>query len=116
MYGFPPSDLLVLRLFNNTDKIIKDISFNYEGSNMNDIIVSSLKPKQDKQTGISIVYLKNHTDIMMYNKVNDKTFSYVIKEDASNSSQTKKVITPIRITINNVKDNGELEITTKVSE
>lgn len=116
MYGLPPSDLLVLRIFNNTDKIIKDISFNYEGSNMNDVVVSSLKPKQDKQTGISTIYLKNHTNIMMYNKVNGETFSYVIKEDAANSFETKKIITPLRIKINNVKENGELELTIAATE
>ena len=114
MYGLPPADLLVLRIFNNTDKIIKDISFNYEGSNMNDVVISTLKPKQDKQTGISTIYLKNHTDILMYNKINDEIFSYVIKEDAANSFQTKKILTPLRINIDNVKENGELELSIKI--
>ena len=116
MYGLPPADLLVLRIFNNTDKIIKDISFNYEGSNMNDVVISSLKPKQDKQTGISTIHMKNHTNIMMYNKFNDEVFSYVIREDAANSFQTKKIITPLRININNVKGNGELELTIVATE
>ena len=32
MYGFPPLQLTVVSITNNTDKNINEISFNYEGS------------------------------------------------------------------------------------
>ena len=116
MYGYPPSDLLVIRVFNNTDKKIKDISFNYEGSKMRDTTISSIRPRQDKQTGISTIYLNNPTDILMHHKVDGNTFTYVIKEKVTNSFTTKQVPYPIRISINDIKENGELDISIKVDE
>ena len=83
---------------------------------MKDIVISTLKPNQNKQTGISTMNLRNNTKIMMYNQVNGETFSYIIKDSAFNSETSTRYAIPTNIYINNVKDNGQLEIAIKLEE
>lgn len=116
MYGFPPLQLTVINITNKTDKIINDISFNYEGSGSEDVVLPTLKANSNKQIGISTINLKNHTDIMMYNKVNGETFSYVLKPDIINPGKAVKYSGVLHIRIKNVKDNGELEIVVTIEE
>lgn len=75
-----------------------------------------LRHKQDNQTGISTIYLNTPTDILIHNKVDGNIFSYVIKENMTNSYTTKQVPSPIRISINDVKENGELDLTIEVDK
>ncbi|VYU18134.1 hypothetical protein [Clostridium tertium] len=111
-----PANVLVLRVTNNTDKTIKNIYFNYVESNMKDIVISTLKPNQNKQIGISTINIKKDSKIKMYNEVDGKTYSYIIKDNSINSELAKQYCAPTNISINNVDDNGELEITTKLAE
>lgn len=46
MYGFPLLQLTVVNITNNTDTTINDISFNYEESMSEDVVISILKPMQ----------------------------------------------------------------------
>lgn len=117
MYGgFPPLQLTVLSITNNTNKIINNISFNYEGSEAEDVVMPTLKANSNKQTGISTIHLKDHTNIMMYNKVDGETFSYVLKPDAINPGKAVKYSGVVHVRINDVKDNGELQVSVAIEE
>lgn len=116
MYGFPPLQLTVVSITNNTDKTINDISFNYEGSMTNDVVIPTLKANSNKQTGISTIHLQDHSNIMMYNKINGETFSYILKPDIINPGIAVKYSGVLRIRINDVKENGELEIAVTIEE
>ena len=111
-----PANVLVLRITNTTDKIIKNIQFNYDESNMKDVVISTLKPNQNKQVGISTINIKNDSKIKMYNEVDGKTYSYIIRDNSIKSELSKQYMIPTSIYINKVNDNGELEITTKLEE
>lgn len=111
-----PTNVLVLRVTNNTNKIIENISFNYDESNMKDTVISSLKPNQNKQVGISTINIRNNTKIMMYNEVNGQAFSYIIKEEMFNSEISTRYAIPTNIYINDVKDNGELVLSVTIEE
>ena len=116
MYGFPPLQLTMVNITNNTDTTINDISFNYEGSMSEDVVIPTLKPRQNKHTGISTINLKNHTDIMMYNKANEERFSYALKPDAINPGVAVKYSGVLHVRINDVKDNGELQLSVTIEE
>ncbi|TGY42056.1 hypothetical protein E5347_09985 [Clostridium sartagoforme] len=111
-----PANVLVLRITNTTDKIIKNIQFNYDESNMKDVVISTLKPNQNKQVGISTINIKKDSKIKMYNEVDGKTYSYIIRDNSIKSELSKQYMIPTSIYINKVNDNGELEITTKLEE
>lgn len=55
MYGFPPLQLTVINITNKTDKVINSISFNYEGSGSEAVIIPALKANSNKQIGISTI-------------------------------------------------------------
>lgn len=44
----------------------------------------------------------------MYNEVDGKTYSYIIRGNSIKSELSKQYITPTSIYLNNVNDNGEL--------
>ena len=52
----------------------------------------------------------------MYNEVDGKTYSYIIRDNSIKSELSKQYMIPTSIYINKVNDNGELEITTKLEE
>lgn len=111
-----PVKTLILRVKNNTDKIIKDIYFNYDESNMKPVVISKLKPNQDKQTAISTINIKKDSKIKMYNEVDGKTYSYIIKDNSIKHELSRQYCIPVIIYINNINDSGELEILTKLQE
>ena len=116
MYGFPSLQLTVVNVSNNTDKIINELLFNYEGSMAEDVVMRNLKAHTNKQTGISTIHLKDNTNIMMYNNFNGQTHSYILKPDAINPGTAVKYSGVIYININNIKENGELELSIKIDE
>ena len=111
-----PTNVLVLRVTNNTNKTIKNITFNYDNSNIKDTVISTLKPNQNKQVGISTINIKKDTKIMMYNEFNGQTFSYIIKDEMFNSEISTRYAIPTNIYINNVNDNGQLDIDIKLEQ
>lgn len=111
-----PNNVLALRVANNTNKIIKNISFNYKESNMKDIVISSLKPNQSKQVGISTINIRYNTKIVMYKEVDEQTFSCIIRGEMFNYEVSTRYAIPTSIYINNAKDNAELELDIKLEE
>ena len=81
-----------------------------KGSMAEDVVMPTLKAHSNKQTGISTIHLQDHSNIMMYNKVDGKKFSYVLKPDAINPGKAVKYSGVLHVRINNVNENGELEI------
>ena len=90
--------------------------FTYDGIRSKDVSVSKIKPNENKQTGISTINLRNHKDIIMYNVVNDKRYDYILKEDAINPCLLAHYSSDIYIEINNIKSDGQLEVSVKLSE
>lgn len=80
MYGFPLLQLTVVNITNNTDTTINDISFNYEESMSEDVVISTLKP------------------------------------DAINPGIAVKYSGILHIGINDVKDNGKLQLSVTIEE
>lgn len=80
MYGFPLLQLTVVNITNNTDTTINDISFNYEESMSEDVVISALK------------------------------------SDAINPDVAVKYSGILPIRINDVKDNGKLQLSVTIEE
>lgn len=116
MYGFPPLHLLVLRIKNNTNTIIDKVFFTYEGINSKDVSISKIKPNENRQTGISTINLRSHTNIIMYNIVNGKRYDYILKENAINPGLLAHYSSDIYIEVNGIKSDGQLDISVSLSD
>ena len=103
--GYP--SLVILRVFNNTEKIIENITFLYENTGeVTSIGIKNLKPNKSKQTGLSTINAKN-ADLKM--SILDK--SYLLKE-----SITKEYKRTLIININDIALDGNITFTLKEEE